>query len=246
MITVTMVKKLKDNNGKIYGYIIRDGYGKEAGIYTNNLKEHIRNGVCEVTNMTLTSDNRLIDKKYVKDAIALKNPIPIVNKEKQYNEKLIPSIFGVQIKSIKTGHGRDGEYYYGTVYYLGRKLGMWSQDSRGCIVDNYEFNEHILDDALNSYRMYMNDTKISMETLMSHVVILSEYYKSYEKMIKQGKYSKLTIVTDTYDIQYIEIKHNGINAAISNSIDVASHKISKNGFGVVVKHFNSRDDFAIG
>ena len=32
MITVTMVKKLKDNNGKIYGYIIRDGYGKEAGI----------------------------------------------------------------------------------------------------------------------------------------------------------------------------------------------------------------------
>lgn len=243
MVTVTMVKKLKDSNNRTYGYLIRDNYGNETGIYAVDLKDNIRKGLCTVTNLTLTSDNRLVEK--TKNINVEEKPTLVKPDVKSRKTSQAPSICGIQIKNIKIGHGREGEYYYGTVYYMGRKLGMWGQDPNGCISDNFEFNTNILDSALKAYRIKVCDLNTSLEALMSQVVILSEYYKSFTKMLKQGKYSKLTIITDEYDCQYIELKHNGINAAISNSIDIASHKIEKAGMGVVVKHFNSENDFII-
>ena len=245
MIVVSVVRNIRDDKGNITGYIIQDEYGKQAGIYKDNLKENIRNGLCTVTNLKLTSDGRLITKQQAK-VHKEEKPTLIINENNKTAANTAPSICGVQIKNIKTGHGREGEYYYGTVYYNGKKLGNWGQDPNGCISDNYEFNENILKEALNKYRIKVCNPNISLEALMSNVVVLSEYYKSYTKMIKQGKYTKLTIVTDEYDFQYVEIKHNGMNAAISNSIDIASHKIAKNGMGVVIKHFNNEKDFIIG
>lgn len=62
MIICTCIQKHYDKNNKIIGYTIKDNEGKVLNIYADALKEHIRNNVVNVTNLTLTSDNRLVDK----------------------------------------------------------------------------------------------------------------------------------------------------------------------------------------
>lgn len=53
-------KKHLDKNNKIIGYTLEDNGGKTISIYSDALKEHIKNNRIKVTNLTLTSDNRLI------------------------------------------------------------------------------------------------------------------------------------------------------------------------------------------
>lgn len=245
MVKVTMVKKLKDNNGKIYGYIIRDEYGKEAGIYTNNLKEHIRNGVCEVTNMTLTSDNRLIDKKLHKNDIDTIKPKQMNTYTKQLRDKLVPSICGVQIKGLKTQIGREGEYYYANVYLNGKALGRWSQSPYGAIADDFEFNESLLKPSLDRYRTIKDNTSISMETFMVDLVILTEYYKEFQKMIKNGTGTVMTIVSDNINYRYCIVRHRGLTKEVSAGIEKLKLDIEKDGFGVKVINFKSENDFVI-
>ena len=230
MVKVEMIKKLRDKNNKLYGYIIRDEYGRETGIYTSDLKKSILNGSCVVSNMTLTSDGRLIEKK-----------MSVVSDK---NNLLIPSIFGVQIKNIKTSVGREGEYYKGNVYYMGKLLGEWSQDPNGCIVDNYYFDESILKTPLAKYKNAYG-AQNSMETFMLKVVILTEYYKLYQKMLKAGNHDKMTVVTDDYDCSYIVITYKNKDSKTKISIDRAAAQIAKNNMGLNVKEFNKEEDFCI-
>lgn len=241
MVEVSVINKLYDNKGKLYAYKIQYENGNIDHIYAEALKDHIRNGNCKVTNMNLTSDNRLVSKKIEQEL----NDAPKLAKINNPYAGLIPSICGVQIKNIRTGHGREGEYYYGTVYLMGRKLGTWSQDPYGCIVDNYEFDENILKTSLDSYRHLTGNTAMSMETFMLKVVILTEYYKLYKKMVREGKYKILTIVTDKLDYQYSAVTHNSFDNNTMNGISKIANNIAKNGMGSVIIHFKCEEDFCI-
>ena len=245
MITVTMVRKLKDNNGKIYGYIIRDNYGKEAGIYTDDLKQNIRNGACTVTNLTLTSDNRLVEKKITHKDILIEKPAPVNKVNSTETKRLIPSICGVQIKGLKTAIGREGEYYSANVYLYGKMLGQWSQSPYGAIVDDFMFRESLLKPSLDRYRIIKDNTSISMETFMVDLVILTEYYKEFQKMIKNGTGTAMTIVSDSINYRYCIVRHRGLNKEVNAGIEKLKLDIEKGGFGVKVIHFNSENDFAI-
>ena len=59
---VTCIRKYRDNNGNIRGYVLEDKHGTTQEMDSNTLKAAIRNKVIEVDNLTLTSDNRLINK----------------------------------------------------------------------------------------------------------------------------------------------------------------------------------------
>ena len=239
MLELRVIKKLYDNKGKLYAYTIQDTKGNVTNIYSDALKEHIRNRNCIVLNMTLTSDNRLIDKKEeIKQVKKVSNTV---------QTNLVPSICGVQLKNIKIGNGREGEYYYGTVYYLGKKLGEWSQDPYGCIADNFEFNENILKEPLTKYKNIMCHSELRLETFMLKVLVLTEYYNAFLKMKKQGKFKVLTIITDSFDYEYITIPNNGMSNQLQELIDKYSIKIERNGMGKVqVKHFSTDGDFIIG
>lgn len=62
MLTVKCIQKFKKNN-KIYGYRLQDAQGNIKDIDTDKLKYAIRNNKMAVSNLTLTSDNRLIESK---------------------------------------------------------------------------------------------------------------------------------------------------------------------------------------
>lgn len=121
------------------------------------------------------------------------------------------SINSIQIKSLKTFRGHEGEpLYQGNVYYKGKKLGFWSQDSwGGC--DNYHFDENILKEEINKYKKSdMVEDKYreltSLDFLLHDLVTLSEQEKMYKKYLKKG-YLSTVIITDGYHEFYGACKH---------------------------------------
>ena len=63
MIQAKCTEKIRDKNNHIIGYRIVDKNKNEVLVKAEKLKEVIRAGKLDIVNLTLTSDNRLIDKK---------------------------------------------------------------------------------------------------------------------------------------------------------------------------------------
>lgn len=61
MLQVKSIQKFRDNNGVIIGYRLQDETGSMQDIESDKLKELIRYHQISVVNLSLTSDNRLID-----------------------------------------------------------------------------------------------------------------------------------------------------------------------------------------
>lgn len=61
MITVKCIEKFRNTSGQIIGYRLQDINGQTQESSAANLKKAIRNNQVHVVNLTLTSDNRLVD-----------------------------------------------------------------------------------------------------------------------------------------------------------------------------------------
>lgn len=62
MIQVKCIQKFRDKNNQIIGYRLQDTNGNTKDIDSQSLKQSIISHKIDVTNLKLTSDNRLIDK----------------------------------------------------------------------------------------------------------------------------------------------------------------------------------------
>lgn len=70
-LKVRVMQKLKDGN-KIIGYVIQDASGAQMQVEASKFKAILRSGQAECINMTLTSDNRLVEHKIQMQ----KQPVP--------------------------------------------------------------------------------------------------------------------------------------------------------------------------
>lgn len=61
MIEVTCIEKFRDKNGKIIKYRLQDTDGIFRDIEPEMVKEFIKTKTIHVSNLKLTSDNRIID-----------------------------------------------------------------------------------------------------------------------------------------------------------------------------------------
>lgn len=61
MIQAKCVQKFRDKTGKIYGYRLMDLNNQTQDVRADNLKLAIKNKKIHIVNLTLTSDNRLVD-----------------------------------------------------------------------------------------------------------------------------------------------------------------------------------------
>ena len=60
---VRAIRKFHDDKGILIGYTIQDeATGQQMNVYKEQLKQAVINKQCEIVNMTLTSDGRLIGK----------------------------------------------------------------------------------------------------------------------------------------------------------------------------------------
>lgn len=114
------------------------------------------------------------------------------------------SINGITIRNLKKFTGHEGEsLYQGNIYLNNKKLGFWSQDfSGGC--DNYEFDYHLLDEAVEKFRMselvedkYKDIT--CADTLLARLLNLIDDEKMYNKARRDG-YTSIVTCTDDYQV----------------------------------------------
>ena len=77
VIQVKCIQKIRDKNDKIVGYLLRDANGKEQQLGADFLKAYIKNGDIVVTNLTLTSNGKLVSKKTDEENNSKQQPVKI-------------------------------------------------------------------------------------------------------------------------------------------------------------------------
>ena len=254
MIKVRYIEKLRDKHNKIYGYTLQDEQGNQMNVQADALKNAIRAGQVDCINLNLTDDNRLVNNSFNGGFRSVVN----ITEEKHNKVGTIrikgintpPSIYGISVKNVKQLTGREGAYYYATVYKTGTKLGEWSQSPYGAIVDDFYFDEHELDDAVQLYAKYKGVNSVSKESFMNDLVILADYYKKYSKIVKEGK-KYLVVITDEYDFNVLSFSAiriylgNQLHPSVQKTINECKVKIIEQGLEPVVKIFDSVDNFII-
>ena len=255
-LKITCLDRIRDNKtSNIKYYVIRDEYGRINKVAAEDLKLHIRNGVCVCENLKLTADNRLI-------AIEPKN--------EQVNSKFTPSIFGIHVKNIEIIEKPTGDYYQADVYMDNNKLGKWIQYDKfiPALMDGdrkwgeFDFDKSLISKQFSLYRDYKEKNEkfpriISEDDFIMDAILLTEYYNLYNQALLSG-YTGIVVVTDIcdYNLRIIGIKSESISTTTGNIhrlIDRAIHQIEKQTSRLtytryrkaVVKTFLSLNDFKI-
>jgi hypothetical protein len=63
MIKAICIKKIRDKNGNITNYILKDANNKTVKVGSDELKTAIKNNKIRIINLKLTSDNKLVNRK---------------------------------------------------------------------------------------------------------------------------------------------------------------------------------------
>ena len=106
MIQAKCIEKIRDKNNHIIGYKLVDKSNNEVLVKAEKLKEVIREKQVDVINLTLTYDNRLIDKKQVTPS----KPMTKQSNTKNVNVEAILNkvkATGCNIKSFNTACGHE-------------------------------------------------------------------------------------------------------------------------------------------
>lgn len=90
MQMVKCINKIRDGKGKIIGYTLQSSTGETKKVEKNSLKEAVRNGKIGIINMTLTSDNRLVDKDASQPLRQKLDVNDMINKAQVSGQNLIP------------------------------------------------------------------------------------------------------------------------------------------------------------
>ena len=94
MFQATCIQKFKKNN-RIYGYRLQDSQGNTKDVYADQLKTAIKNQQITIINLTLTSDNRLIDTTPTQQ--------PQISEEQKIKNIVLKSkVLGFPVKEIPT------------------------------------------------------------------------------------------------------------------------------------------------
>ena len=106
-------------------------------------------------------------------------------------------MYGVEIKSINKFMGHEGECIQGTVYYKGKKLGFWSQDSWGG-PDRFDFKESEIDDAVKKYKESLPKDFAFLKFIdagifLDEVAQLTEIEKKFKKWSKDGYHTVIKV-----------------------------------------------------
>ncbi len=98
---------------------------------------------------------------------------------------------GITLKKVTHFLDHEGcQITQADVYYQGKKLGFWSQDSWGG-PDRYDFDESVLDEEVKRYAAseYVEDkyrSIVDLDILLNDLVNLLEKEKVYKKGQKKG------------------------------------------------------------
>lgn len=162
-------------------------------------------------------------------------------------------INGIEIKGVKIFLDHEGcQIAQGNVYYKGKKLGSWSQDSWGG-PDRFGFDTSILDKEVKKYRdsnkVKEEDKSIcNLEILLFDLLELKDIEDEYKKCIKKG-YKLYVRATDGYHICGYYAKEPSVEDVFDTPFYRKFFRECKNKFfkswDGKIEIYSSLDDFTI-
>lgn len=176
MIQVRCIKKYRDKSGRIYGYRLADMDGRVQDVDAEDLKEAIENNLVIVSNLTLTSDRRLIDKKetILQDKKIFKNvPTQKIDGGK-YIEKICAYLgFRFDVQRVKSVDG--------VIEYESPKRKLLGEDCTLTVeIKNNDTNVYVTSRLYelesSEYGKYLNEQLKNMKKILVSMGKTKEYY----------------------------------------------------------------------
>lgn len=152
------------------------------------------------------------------------------------------SIKGISLKNVKTFRGHEyPTNYQGNVYFNGKKMGFWSQDSWGG-PDSYDFDTAELDAKAKEF--YGEDSIYGLDCLMGELLELMDNEKMFKKAVKEG-YSALVVISNGYNVAFIKEPRETNKEVLLKSCasDLEDFKGSFGGEDVRMMAFTCLQDF---
>ena len=240
MIQAKCIEKFRDKNNHIYGYRLIDLNGQTQDIQSDNLKRAIQNGQINVVNLTLTSDNRLVDKteKQPNDKIAYENYTDLCKKIADYIIKEL----GAGIKDTGVSNDSFAEIQYYTI----EKFAMYID------VDEDDEDKYVKLENNMMIHIYNNEPEtlcILIEVGKDFIVISMNgadgYLEDYIELSKADKYIESFEELDNSDLNKIIIidetnsyimKHNQKSGIVYKSNKTGSESYNKEDIQFLMKY----------
>jgi hypothetical protein len=210
MIQAKCIQKFRDSTGKIYGYRLQDLNGKTQDVQPDNLKAAIRNKQIHIVNLTLTSDNRLVDttEKQLQAKVLGKAPVEPGKERSTDRYSDVAKALVLLDKELLCMGDSYREVVENRAFDAGDDLQLWDLD------EYYEKPEYkdckdddeILDRILyKTYIKLLNNKPIQVDTIIK---MWNEYdsYDTFESNVKYENVSKIT-QSKIYQALFIVYKH---------------------------------------
>ncbi len=162
------------------------------------------------------------------------------------------SIYGFEIRNIKTFKGREWDGCQGSIYYKGKKVGWYNNDGNGGCADiDFYFAgegraevEEALKAAVKEYftRYPLGEDYSQIipddELFFAELIDLQDLEKRFKRYSKEGP---------TYLVSYTEVKSGFGKVAVSHGEDIFEimRKALKDGVVNEVREYRSLSDFCI-
>ena len=159
------------------------------------------------------------------------------------------SIYGVSLKGVKTFVGHEGVSAQGNVYYNGKKIGFWSQDTWGG-PDRYDFDKKLIEGAVEAYKKSGRVEKefekyFDADCLIYEVLRLMDSEKTYKAGVKKGFKTLVEASSMHMATGYYTNEANPEGTAYYKKFLADCEKKFYKGESIKVHIYRSLDDFNI-
>lgn len=158
MIICTCIHKFRDNSGKITGYRLQDSTSIKD-VTPDVLKRAVASGLVQVTNLTLTSDNRLVENS--KESRSQLKKSYHINKQDTTNKKVVNYDVKIAEKLKAVPISKEKFMDMLLIYLKSRKVWKKARISDD-IIDDIKYD-------IESYEEYLENKDYNMATF--HIIV---------------------------------------------------------------------------
>ena len=210
MIQAKCVQKFRDNTGKIYGYRLQDLNGKTQDVQPDNLKAAIRNKQIHIVNLTLTSDNRLVDTTEKQLQAKVLGKAPIAPGKERNNDRYsdVAKALVLLDKELLCMGDSYREVVENRAFDAGDDLQLWDLDE---YYEKPEYKDCKDDDEILDRILYKTYIKLlnNKPNKVDTIIKMWSTYNSYDTFESNIQYERVSKITQSkiYQSLFIVYKH---------------------------------------
>lgn len=215
MIYAKSIYTFRDHNGKVYGYRIQDSAGYEMNVNPDDLKDAIRKQKISIMNLTLTSDNRLIENKGSKTLQSNGSNIFKKQIDEDYNEACAKAYEIIKKQSARILYLMGEPYNIENIPFkellstgYGKMHGTIKMHSLG-YGPNGPLNDLMIAVALNQTKAYFVISLIEKNTTVTRDPRTLELSRPLDT---EGNLSKIKYLTEDYADFLIRLRSSYIQS----------------------------------